>query len=147
MAIKVTLTNPSRVTKDLSSIRSDSTLGISRHLYQLLGSLVGGRILSTAYNDGTLPKEYIKLLDDLNILHLVKNYPELSEGLIVPEGIAELDEYLGSLGVSEDYSYSLDTVNIPAWLDVGSQSEYRVLMDTSDNTYLVDGSEILVAYT
>ena len=57
-----------------------------------------------------------------------------------------LDEYLGSLGVSEDYPYSKDFVSITPLIDPEVATAVRILVDESDNTYLVDGNEVLVQY-
>ncbi len=146
MPIKVTLSGSGKVTKRTPNVE-DGVLGMSRHTYQMLGSLVQNRGLTDLYNNGELPKEYMRTLDDLNDLFLKANYPELHGDLEIKSGIMELDEYLGSLGLSEVYPYSKDIVNIPAWVSIEDRSEYRYLIDTSDDTVLMDGDQVLVIYT
>lgn len=150
MAIKVVLTNSSRVTKRTPELESDNNLDvrISRSTYQKLGSLIKNQNILEQYNNGELVGEYKRLLDDLNDLHLVKNYPDLAVDVVLSEGIEELDEYLGSLGIDIEYSYDKDTVNIGSWLSLEGRTDTRVLMDFSDNTYLTDssGTEVLVRY-
>ncbi len=147
MPVKVKLSNASRITK--RTPEALSAVGMSRLTYQMLGSRVQCRTLVEDYNNGNLPKEYIRLLDELNDLYLTINYPELAAGIVVREGIAELDSYLGSLGITEDYPYDKDAVNIPAWLSIDTQPEYRHLVDESDKTFLTtnNGTEALVVYT
>lgn len=150
MAIKVVLTNSSRVTKRTPELESDNNLDvrISRSTYQKLGSLIKNQNILEQYNNGELVGEYKRLLDDLNDLHLVKNYPDLAVDVVLSEGIEELDEYLGSLGIDIEYSYDKDTVDIGSWLSLEGRTDTRVLMDFSDNTYLTDssGTEVLVRY-
>ncbi len=147
MPIKVTLHNSSKITKRTPNDRDDTGIGISRHTYQKLGSLIQNKELEQAYTDGTLPGEYVRLLDDLNDLYLKVNYPDLYPDLVIKEGIIALDEYLGNLGITQEYSYSKDTVNIPPWLSVDNKSGIRWLSDLSDDTILMDGTEYLVSYS
>jgi len=165
VAYKVTLGNPSRTTRrrpgsnPVDGSGDDGKLGMSRLTYQALGSLVqnkalinfdiNGNITGGTYTNKEIPLEYVRVLDELNDLFLKKNYPELGEELVIKDGIVALDEYLGSLGVDIIYPYTKDITNIPAWLEIDSQTEYRVLVDLKDNTYLTKNNEreILVVYT
>jgi len=150
MAVKVVLTNASRVTKRLPEQESDlnEDIRINRNTYQQLGSLAQNKTLVTLYNEGKLAAEYIRLLDELNDLYIVKNYPELASEITLADYIEELDEYLGSLGVSIEYEYEKDKVNISPWLAVDRRTPTRVLTDETDNTYLTtsSGTEVLVRY-
>lgn len=147
MAIKVTLGNTAKVTTRTPSVAGGGStkinLKIDRRTYQYLGSLVRNKTLLEQYNNGTLPKEYVRLLDELNVLY------ENNKGLSIPqpvaEGIKELDEYLGTLGVTEVYPYEKDMLNISPWMAIDDRAPYRVLTDTTDNTYLMDGNEVLVS--
>lgn len=146
MAVKITLGNPSRVTKE-QVVLNDSKLKFPRILYQRLGSLVKNRTLLDDYNNGRLPLEYVELLEQLNVYHAEKYYNSENN---TPEYIKELDVYLGSLGITEEYHYSKDTNNGELWLTVTSQSEYRILMDELEpnpEVYLVDGDEPIIFYT
>ena len=147
--IKVKLTNPSNVTKKDVTLDADNSIVMSRSIYQNLGSLIKNKTILDDYNNGRLPTEYVRFLDDMNDLFLKLNYPDLAVDLVVEEEIPAVDEYLGDLGISETYYYSKDTVDIPPWVITGAQGEYRILFDESDTTYLVDPSDgsVLVAYT
>jgi len=149
MAIKVTLRNPSRVT--IRSPKEDvvDEAKFDRTFYQYLGSLVKNKTLLDDYNDNKLPLEYRRFLDEMNTLYMKFNYPELTQDLVVKPGIVELDQYLGELGLTEEYPYSKDTINIPNWLTLTPQEEHRQLVDESDMTYLVDSRDNtrLVYYT
>ena len=147
MGIKVTLGNAAKVTRRTPLVTDKETtepsLKIDRRTYQYLGSLVKNKTLLENYLNGTLPREYIKLLDELNVLY--ENNKGLSDPQPVAEGVEELDAYLGSLGVTDTYPYEKDIQNISAWMQIEDRAPYRVLTDTTDNTYLVDGtSEVLV---
>jgi len=146
MAIRVTLGNPSQVTRRTPKETGTDKLNMSRATYQKLGSLVKNKSLVDDYDSGSLPAEYIRVLDELNNLFLKTNYPLLSGDLVIEPGIIELDEYLGTLGIDDNYRYSKDFVNIPAWMESEDPAEMRVLVDNSDNTYLTDGTDVLVVY-
>jgi len=147
--IHVKLTNPSKITKKDTTLDSDSNVVLARSIYQNLGSLIKNTTILDDYNNDRLPQEYKRFLDEMNDLFIKLNYPELGKDIVVKEGIAETDEYLGDLGVIQEYFYSKDAVDIPAWVTTDSQSEYRILVDESDNTHLVDLSDdtVLVYYT
>ncbi len=155
MPYKVTLGNPSRTTRrrpesnPVDGSGTDGTLDMSRLTYQALGSLVQNKKILELYENDRLPLEYRRVLDELNELYLRDNYGILGAGIIVKDGIVALDEYLGTLGLGIDYPYSKDAVNVDAWLEVESQTEYRILVDSRDNTYLTtsNGAEVLVVYT
>ena len=150
MAIKVVLSNASRITRRTPAANTSvEGIEMSRETYQKLGSLVKNKTILADYDAGRLTGEYKRLLDELNDLYLVKNYPQLSSGIVLSDHIVELDEYLGSLGIGIDYPYSKDSVNIPNWLDGNpDKTPVRYLVDTSDNTFLTanGGTEILVTY-
>ena len=149
MAITVKLGNASRTTSRTPEVSSDNKLKFSRQFYQFLGSVVKNKQLLDDYNNDKLSLEYKRFLDEMNDLFIVVNYPELSSGIILSEHIKLLDEYLGDLGSISEYIYSKDSVNIPQWLSISKQTEYRILIDDDDNTYLTDtnGTEVLVSYT
>lgn len=143
---RVVLGNSSKNTKS-SDIIVDGTIKISREVYQKLGSLIKNRQLLTEYNDKLLTGSYNEFLEDMNILLLKRNYSNLYPDLVVPEGIEEIDIYLGSLGMTEEYPYSKDIVNISPWISIYTRSDYRYLVDTEGN-HLVDGTDntVLVHY-
>jgi len=146
--IKVKLQNPSRLTRSNVKKGDTASLILSRAIYQRLGSLEGNKDISEDYSNEAIPAEFRRLLDVFDDIQFNKSFPEALQR-DVPAEFTDLDIYLGSLGVTEEYHYGKDFVNITPWLDAEAQSEYRVLMDESDNTYLTDsnGTEVLVYYT
>ncbi len=146
MAVLVRLTNPSQVLNRSPKPNVAGSIHMSRDIYQKLGSLVKNKTLVAQYDSGSLTNEYSRVLDELNNLFLKMNYPKLHGNLVIADGIVELDEYLGSLGIDDNYRYSKDFVNIPQWMESEDPAEMRVLFDFSDDTYLVDGDEVLVIY-
>jgi len=160
MAITVRLTNKSQITRPETDIASDDSLLFSRAIYQILGSLIRNREMATKDVDtgvitidwDKLPPAYAEFAEEMDRLWKHTFYPELviAQGIPAPLPSTVLaNEYLGDLGITTTYAYSKDIVNIPSWIDITEQSEYRVLIDDSDNTYLTDtnGTEILVSYT
>ena len=148
MAIRVTLNNPSRITKR-SPDEAGEGLGVSRMIYQNHGSLIKNKTIAADYDAGKLNGEYKRILDELNALYLVKNYPTLADGITLAPNIEAIDEYLGNLGLTQEYHYAKDTVDIPNWLDGDStRTEMRHLIDLEDGAYLTDsnGTEFLVRY-
>jgi len=148
--IKVKLANPSKISKsDTTLTTDDQSVVVSRSIYQNLGSLLKNKTLTDSYENGPIPDEYKKFLDQMDDLFLKLNYPALAVDIVVDPAIEEVDEYLGELGILQDYFYEKDTVNIPQWLDTLDIEPVRVLYDESDNTYLVDGSDdtVLVYYS
>ena len=155
MAITVTLGNASKTT-ELSptnitqvGIPGYIDLKFSRQFYQLLGSITKNRVLLDDFDRDLLPLEFVRFLDDMNALWLHTYYPLLAQEKNIKypsEEIIAIDEYLGRLGVDEDYFYSKDIVNIDSWIDPAHLDNERILIDITDNTYLTDsnGTEILV---
>jgi len=139
MAVKITLTNSSRATKKQPSYSSEVTTGnipihFSREFYQRLGSLTLNKTLKADYEAGLLPKEYTRFLDEISQLGTASN-----------SAMVELDQYLGSLGMTEEYPYSKDSLNIPAWIPASFLPDQRVLMTTT-NQVLMSGNEYLVKF-
>lgn len=122
MAVFVKLTNSSST---FARIEADTPiedkLKLSRVLYQHLGSLVKNRELT---QDITNPNEFNRLLNLLNEYAETITDPTFQENDTV---ISEIDEYLGSLGVTEDYPYAKDAQSIPLWVDSTSQEPTRDL--------------------
>jgi len=146
MAIKVILQNPSQPRVATHDRSGDEHIGMNRVVYQLLGSLVKNRKLEDSYNSDELPGVYRDMLDQFN--NMTFNNKGVGTPLDVKPGFKELDTYLGALGITRDYPYVKDIIDIPPWVNELNQTEYRVLMDFSDNTYLTDtANNILVVYT
>ena len=146
MAIRVTLGNPSQITARVPRDVPDTKLNITRATYQKLGSLVKNKTLVDDYDNGILPEEYVRVLDELNNLFLKKTYDILHGNLVIADGIEELDEYLGTLGIDDNYRYSKDFINIPSWIESEEPAIMRILTDETDDTYLTDGTDVLVIY-
>ena len=145
--IRVTLRNPSKGQTPVNGVTDD--INMDRVIYQYLGSLVKNTNLSSDYTSGKLPPAYMKFLDKFNDINIVKtNNGDLSQ---IPElsTWVTLDKYLGSLGISEEYLYDKDRVDIPAWLAIGTQGPYRVLVieDTLEVLTIPSTKEVLISST
>ena len=147
MAVKVTLTNKAQVTSPQYSKQDTTAIHMSRAVYQTLGSRTLNKTIIDKYDNEQLTKEYTDTLNDLNDLFLKKNYPTLAANIVVKEGIVEIDEYLGSLGVSQDYPYAKDIINIPAWLDGNPDFTPMRVLFTSNNQYLVNSDGDVLTMT
>lgn len=108
MPIKITLTNSSRVTRK-EPISINGKLIFPRHIYQRLSSLVANKTILADYEAGTLPKEYMEFLDELNKINTGN----------ATDAINELNVYLGALGTTETYPYEKDGINISPWFESG----------------------------
>lgn len=130
MAVKiVSLTNSSHPTGELGKDTATKLL-IDRFIYQRLGSLEQNKTILEDYNAGRLPKEFQQFLYDL-------------ENRLIDPDISAIDEYLGQLGITEEWQYSKDVVSIPAWTTPYTQSEIRQLAEVVDGisiNRLVDAS-------
>ncbi len=125
------------------SIGSDELL-IDRLIYKRMASLTDNKNLTTPDTPDT---DFHRWLLDMNNLWQHKYYPLLHTGPTPTPDIKALDEYLGTLGVTETYPFSEDTFHLTDWLSQESRSEYRILVDITDNTYLTDGDDVLVSYS
>jgi len=153
MAIKVRLTNKSQGTKpgvdSFTGSKLDDNILLDRNIYQRLSSLTKNKNILAEYNAGTLPPAYVEFLDRMDTLLIALNSNEPNTQ-IADSDILIINAYLGSLGETEQYAYSKDWVQVKDWIAIGiPQTEYRVLVDESDNTYLTDsnGTEVLIEYT
>lgn len=122
----------------------DNELMLDRLIYRRIGSLTDNKTLFTPADNDT---EFNRWLLDMNNLHNKKNYPLLAADLPEPTpDLIALDEYLGMLGVEEEYPFDSDTYYVESWIEGGVVSPERAIMDMSDNTYLTDsnGTEVLI---
>lgn len=141
MAIKVTLSSNTTT----PTLQEDNSLKLSRTTYRFLGSLVRNKTIYQTYTDRALPPEVLHVLDELDKLHKYKNYNEEYTGEVPDEAVIKLDEYLGSLGVDEEYPYSEDIQDIPLWLDIFVTSDIRELMQLTTGDILVDSDGNILA--
>ena len=125
MAITVRLGNRSQETSKLASIGEDTSVKVSRIVYQGLRSLVQNKHILDDYNNGLIPKELVALYED---------FSKINNGETVDIEIQKLDEYLGSLGVNQDYVYFKDTIYIEPWISASSQFFSRNVIDDSTGT-------------
>ena len=126
---------------------NDDELLLDRLIYRKMGSLTDNKVLQSPTSDDS---DFHRWLRDMNAYHNKIYYPGLTAGDPEPTpDLVALDEYLGSLGITEIYPFSQDTYKVESWITTESQPEYRVLTDKTDNTYLTDssGTEVLVSYT
>ena len=146
MAVKVTLTNKSQIVTPTSS-GSGNKLHMARSIYQQLGSLVKNKAIVESYNNGILPAEYKELLDKFNEIDQLRR-----SGSVLPDDLlpyALTDEYLGDLGVIQEYPYLKDVIELKNWLSGEGLDVYRILVEEEDDltNILMDGEEMLVSYT
>lgn len=130
MAVKIiSLTNSSHPTGELGKDTATKLL-IDRFIYQRLGSLEQNKTILEDYNAGRLPKEFQQFLYDL-------------ENRLIDPDISAVDIYLGQLGITEEWQYSKDVVNIPPWTNAFESSEVRQLAEIVDSVSinrLIDAS-------
>ena len=117
------------------SIQSDearvknSEVGLDRTVYASISNITDNKIIVTPEDKSS---SYNRWLLDMNKF--------TDTGVISPE-LDELDTYLGTLGVTEDYPYSDDTYGIKPWLVVEEQEPFRnILHATRDNNHNVISS-------
>jgi len=122
MAITVRLGNRSQETSKLASIGEDAEVKVSRIVYQGLRSLVQNKHILDDYNNGLIPKELVALYEDFN---------KMLNGETVDVEIQKLDEYLGSLGIDQDYAYLKDTIYVEPWIEYIDQLPSRNVVDDS----------------
>ena len=144
MGIKVVLTNKSQQTRELTN--NSTILGndihMSRFVYQYFRSLAKGKTISYDYQNRLIPKEMVSVLDKLSDLH---------EGIEVEDNIHKLDEYLGSLGVDEEYFFSKDVIQIEDWSKYIDQNPTRNVLDDLNSIEQnvianIDGTDYNVSY-
>jgi hypothetical protein len=112
---------------------------IDRLVYKKLSSLTDNKVLETPVSASD---DFKRWLLDMNNLHLHKYYPSLTSGTPIPTpDIVALDEYLGTLGVTDEYPFKDDSYSVEPWIEIEQILQDRVLLDTDDNTYLVDTSD------
>ena len=118
MAIKVTLTNKSQQTGRLAkdSTTSNNDIQISRFIYQQFRSLTKSKVILENYTDQVLPLEFMRLLQD---------FDDIQQTGASTDAINKLDEYLGTLGVTADYHFSKDVINVEPWVSVLTQEPTR----------------------
>ena len=126
--------------------KKDDELLFDRLIYRKLGSLTDNKVMTIPAKPDS---DFKRFLLDMNNLHIHKYYTGLVDGLPLPTpDIIALDEYLGTLGITEDYPFLDDTQEIPLWFDgVDTNKQRRILVDGTDNTFLVQGNYVLVVTT
>ena len=117
--IRAILKSSGKVTQ--KSYVSGDKLLIARSIYQNLGSLIGARKLVEDYASGSLPKEYIEFLDEMEQLKIDKEAGTADE----ESTIYKIDTYLSELGISTEWKYSGDIRAIPMWLDYQAKVKIR----------------------
>ncbi len=121
-------------------------LSLDRLIYRKIGSFTDNKSILTP---SSADSDFHRWLLDMNNLHNYKYYPNLYDGAIPTPDLTALDEYLGTLGQTEIYPFTEDTYKVKPWVTLDDRVGYRILVDTGDNTHLVDTSDdtVLVSYT
>ncbi len=125
---------------------SDEELALDRLVYRKLSSWTENKVITTPDGPDT---DFHRFLLDMDNLWIYKYYPTLHTGPIPTPDLIALDEYLGTLGLTQDYPFKDDTYNTINWgITKEDSAEIRVLVDTTDNTVLMDTTDntILVRY-
>ena len=128
MAAKIILTNKAQQIGEVSN--SDivsSALYLNRLVYQELRSLAKNKNIVDRVNAKNMPNELMTLFNSFDTL--------LKNGT-ADESVKILDGYLGSLGVTTEYIYTKDIINIPSWIEVDTQDPYRNVIH-KDNSGVV----------
>jgi len=136
MSVKIILTNKAQQVGEVTSGNVD-TLYLNRLVYQELRSLAKNKNIIDRVNTKSMPNE---------LMTLFGNFDKILNNEEVDESIKNLDEYLGSLGVTTEYMYTKDIINIPNWVEVEQQDPYRNVIHansagTEYNVIYNDGSE------
>ena len=121
-----------------------SNLAFLKGIYERLGSLTDNKSITTPTSSSSIFEEWLL---DMNDLWNSKYYPGLYIGDIPSNDLITFDAYLGTLGLTDEYPFTDSTYNLKEWLSTETEPEYRILTDKSDNTYLTDGTDVLVVYT
>ena len=98
--------------KSSYSVHNGSMIRLQRPIYNNLKSLMKNSIVEIPENqtgDG-----YIQFLEDMSILHefLINDSTEP-----VPDGISLVDEYLGELGIDDEYMLKKDIIQLNKFLN------------------------------
>jgi len=131
--------------KEEQKLKDDELL-IDRLIYRKIGSRTDNKVLQTP---PAKDSEFHRWLLEMDNLHIYKYYPSLHTGPIPTPDLIALDQYLGTLGVTEVYPFQDDTYHSEFWLDGdATRTPVRYLVDASDDSLLTDssGTEILVRY-
>ena len=100
----------------------DNEVGLDRTVYANISSLTDNKSIVTPDDDDTPYHRWLLAMNEYQ-----------DTGIITPE-LQRLDEYLGELGVTEDYQYNDDTYNIEAWIAPIQQEPTRnVVYGTETN--------------
>ena len=124
MAIKVVLNNSSQQTSGFGIVGQDTGFRMDREIYQDLMSLAKNKNILADYEAGKLSKRSVELYEQFDRIY---------RGLDVDNAISEIDNYLGALGISENYFYSKDCVDIPAWFSYTDQAPTRNVINQTGN--------------
>lgn len=134
----------SSASTDRDTELNDNSLSFDRQIYQRLGDLFQNRSLVTP----VVPRDnFDRWLLDMNKLSDAKTAGDISS---IDQSIIEFDEYLSTLNYTDNiYPFLQDFFETVPWLSIDSQTEFRILVDESDNTYLTDTNdeEVLVSFT
>jgi hypothetical protein len=133
MAVRVVLTNKAQPEEGLSKLKSnvsiDETVLMSREVYQYLRSLAKNKVLVDTETSGKLPVELVDLFDE---------FTKIQYGEEVSAAVKKMDEYLGHLGLTEDYYYTKDIIDIDPWIHYTEQEPIRnVVYDDNGLVYNV----------
>jgi len=116
-----------RITQSQDQLDADDArvkgneLGVERAIYRQLSSLTDNKVIVDPTGPDT---EYDRFLLHMN---------EIQKGIQVSAFVDQFDEYLGTLGVTNDYPFPDDTYWIDSWIDIPKQEQFRNVVDNNSN--------------
>ncbi len=116
MAVRVVLTNRSQETGNLSKIGTDGSVRVNRIVYQGLRSLAKNKTISADYTAGLIPRELVELYEE---------FSKINDGDSSNTEMVKLSEYLGLLGIEQEYEYKKDRIGVAPWIEYTDQLSTR----------------------
>ena len=120
MKIRRQTQSQDQIDKDDSRL-IDTELGIERAVYRKLSSLTDNKVIQNPQGPDS---EYERFLLHMN---------DIEDNIPVSESMDKFDEYLGTLGVTDEYPFLDDVYGVEPWIDVPTQDETRNVVDKETN--------------
>ena len=110
-------------------------LGVERAVYRKLSSLTDNKVIQEPLGPDS---EYERFLLHMNDIH---------NSIPVELPLDVFDEYLGKLGVTEEYPFKDDVYDSDPWLDLGIQDLTRNVVSVGTNiVYTISGTTYNVVH-
>ena len=103
---------------------SGVSVEFAKGIYERISNITDNKTLTTPTDT---KNQFEQWLLDMNNLYNKKYYPELTADLPEPsDAIVSFDEYLGGLGLKENYPYTANTYSSEPWISTIEQTEMNV---------------------